>query len=91
MPRIFHIYRNLLKSLNPQEYLLEMRDYSDKHVSIKVYSQEGYSGLIKIEDTIPQHRKASVDEKTLRVTDLGTKKEFLVSENELSKNFLKFE
>jgi hypothetical protein len=67
-----------------------MKDYSDKHVSLKVYSQ-GYNGLIKIEDLIPQHRKASVDEKTLRVTDLGTKKEFLVSENELREKFLKFE
>lgn len=90
MPRIFRIYRNLLKSLNPKQYLLEMRDYSDKHITINVYSQ-GYQGVLKIEDTLPAHRKAAVDDKTLRVVDLGTKKEFSVSEDELSKNFLKFE
>lgn len=90
MPRIFNIYRNLLKSLDAKQYLLELKDYSNKHISIQVYSQ-GYKGMIRIEDTIPLHKKASVEEKNLKVTDLSTKKEFSVSENDLNKNFLKFE
>ncbi len=90
MPRIFNIYRNLIKSLDSTQYLLELKDYSDKHISIKVYSQ-GYKGILRIEDTIPSHKKASIDEKNLKVTDLVTNKEFSVSETDLSKNFLKFE
>ena len=89
MPRIISLYRKLAKSIDLTKYLIELKDYSDSHITFVVHS-DSISSTYKVTDTVPTNKKASVSESNLTVENLSSSVTTSVSEEEFLKNFPEF-
>ena len=86
MPRVVQIYRKLLAQIDQTKLLIELLDYSNRHIVIAVYS-DAKNVTYRVEDLVDERKKAAVSEDSLKIKNMESDEEFTLSEESFYSTF----